>query len=78
LPFSIVISFARRSWSRMISSNALRRISPRSRGFFAAQPSNAPAAASTAAFASSTLALATDATERSVAGAVTSPAGSRT
>ena len=30
-----VISFANRSASRMISSNALRRISPRSRGFFA-------------------------------------------
>src|SRR5271170_4029622 len=56
----------------MISSNDLRRISPRSRGFFAAQPGNAALAASSAALASSTVALATDATLFSVAGSITS------
>src|SRR5262245_31331863 len=56
----------------MISSNDLRRISARSRGFLPAQPGNAPAAASTAALASSTVALATDAIVFSVAGSVTS------
>src|SRR5579863_8640562 len=68
----MVISFASRSASRMISSNALRRISPRSRGFLAAQPGNAALAASSAALASSTVALATDATLFSVAGSITS------
>src|SRR5689334_16135632 len=68
----MVISFASRSASRMISSNALRRISPRSRGFFAAQAGCAAAAASTAALASSTVALATEATVFSVAGSITS------
>src|SRR5271156_584230 len=56
----------------MISSYALRRISPRSRGFFAAQPGNAALAASSAALASSTVALATEATVFSVAGSMTS------
>src|SRR5262252_6511280 len=56
----------------MINSNALRRISARSRGLRPAQPSNAPSAASSAAFASSTVALATEAILRSVAGSITS------
>src|SRR6185503_18985344 len=56
----------------MISSYALRRISARSRGLRPAQPSNAPSAASSAAFASSTVALATEAILRSVAGSITS------
>src|SRR6202050_3475690 len=68
----MVISFASRSASRMISSKALRKISPRSRGFFAAQAGNAALAASNAAFASSTVALATEATLFSVAGSMTS------
>src|SRR5882724_4668066 len=68
----MVMSFAKRSASRTIRSNALRRISPRSRGFFAAQASKAPCAASIAAFASSTLALATEAILFSVAGSITS------
>src|SRR5712671_2600819 len=68
----MVISFASRSVSRMINSNALRRISARSRGFFAAQGANASLAASTAALASSTVALATDAILFSVAGSMTS------
>src|ERR1700687_4801882 len=68
----MVISFASRSASRMISSYALRRISARSRGFFAAEPGNAALAASTAALASSTVALATEATLFSVAGSITS------
>src|ERR1043166_2904980 len=72
LPFSIVISLAKRSASRTIRSKALRRISPRSRGFLPAHASKAPAAASIAAFASSTLALATDAILFSVAGSITS------
>src|SRR5882757_9636956 len=72
LPFSMVISLAKRSASRTIRSKALRRISPRSRGFFAAHASNAPCAASIAAFASSTLALATEAILFSVAGSITS------
>src|ERR1700691_1386845 len=68
----MVISLASRSASRMISSKALRKISPRSRGFFAAQAGNAALAASNAAFASSTVALATEATLFSVAGSMTS------
>src|SRR6185295_17521192 len=72
LPFSMVISLAKRSASRTINSNALRRISPRSRGFLAAHASNAPLAASIAALASSTLALATEAILFSVAGSITS------
>src|SRR5215813_2301250 len=56
----------------MIRSNALRRISARSRGFLPAQAGNAALAASTAALASSTVALATDATVFSVAGSITS------
>src|SRR5579864_4085070 len=68
----MVINFASRSASRMINSNALRKISPRSRGFLAAQPGNAALAASTAALASSTVALATEATLFSVAGSITS------
>src|SRR3984885_811853 len=56
----------------MISSKALRKISPRSRGFFAAQAGNGALAASNAAFASSTVALATEATLFSVAGSMTS------
>src|SRR5215470_6213364 len=72
LPFSMVISLAKRSASRMISSNALRSTSARSRGLRAAQPSNAALAASTAALASSTVALATEATLFSVAGSITS------
>ena len=68
----MVISLAKRSASRTISSKALRRISARSRGFFAAQPSKAPCAASIAALASSTLALATEAILFSVAGSITS------
>src|SRR5271163_3165217 len=72
LPFSMVMSFASRSASRMINSNALRRISPRSRGFLAAQAGNAALAASSAALASSTVALATEATLFSVAGSITS------
>src|SRR5207302_7614151 len=64
--------FASRSASRIISSNDFRKISARSRGFLAAQASNAPAAASTAALASSTVALATEAILFSVAGSRTS------
>src|SRR5271155_320155 len=56
----------------MISSNDLRKISPRSRGFFAAQPGKAALAASSAALASSTVALATEAILFSVAGSITS------
>src|SRR5262245_52677637 len=56
----------------MISSNDLRRISARSRGFLPAQPGNAALAASTAALASSTVALATEAILFSVAGSMTS------
>src|SRR5215467_4729307 len=56
----------------MINSNALRRISPRSRGLRPAQPSNAAEAASTAALASSRLALATEVILFSVAGSITS------
>src|SRR5262252_10597953 len=72
LPFSMVISLASRSASRMISSKDLRRISARSRGFLPAQPSKASLAASTAALASSTVALATEAILFSVAGSSTS------
>src|SRR6188508_3274060 len=68
----MVMSFAKRSASRTIRSKALRRISPRSRGFFAAHASKAPAAASIADLASSTLALATEAILFSVAGSITS------
>src|SRR5262252_8287745 len=68
----MVINLAKRSASRTISSKALRRISPRSRGLRAAQPSKASLAASTAALASSTLALATEAILVSVAGSITS------
>ena len=67
LPFSMVISFASRSASRMISSKE----SPgprRARGFFAAQAGKAALAASSAALASSTVASATEATLFSVAG----------
>src|SRR5689334_25013102 len=56
----------------MIVSKALRRISARSRGLRPAQPSNAADAASTAAWASSTLALATEVILFSVAGSITS------
>src|ERR1700704_6144294 len=56
----------------MINSYALRRISPRSRGFLAPQPSSASLAASTAALASSTVAEATEAILPSVAGSITS------
>src|SRR2546421_6196081 len=66
------MSLAKRSASRMISSNALRKTSARSRGLRAAQPPKAPLAASTAALASSTLALATEAILFSVAGSITS------
>ena len=52
LPFSRTISSASFSWSRIINSNALRRISARCRGAFAAQPRKASDAASTAASAS--------------------------
>src|SRR5438876_4265376 len=68
----MVMSFASRSASRMISSKDLRKISARSRGFLAAQPGKASLAASTAALASSTVALATDAIVFSVAGSSTS------
>src|SRR5277367_1792731 len=68
----MVISLASRSASRMISSNDLRKTSPRSRGFLAAQPGKAACAASSAALASSTVALATEATLFSVAGSMTS------
>src|ERR1700728_400589 len=68
----MVISFASRSASRMISSYDLRKISARSRGFLAAQPGNAALAASSAALASSTVALAPEATLFSVAGSITS------
>src|SRR5882672_281764 len=68
----MVISLAKRSASRTISSKALRKISARSRGFFAAHAAKAPDAASIAALASSTLALATDAIVFSVAGSITS------
>src|SRR5947199_100735 len=68
----MVISLAKRSASRTISSKALRKISARSRGLRAAQPANAPYAASIAALASSTLALATEAILFSVAGSITS------
>ncbi len=46
--FRCVISLAKRSASRTMSSKALRRISARSRGLRAAQPSNASCAASIA------------------------------
>jgi hypothetical protein len=72
LPFSTVMSLAKRSLSRLISSKALRRISLRSRGFRAAQSGPAAAAASTAALASSMLALATLATTASLPGSMTS------
>ena len=68
----MVISLAKRSASRTISSKALRKISARSRGLRAAHASKAPLAASIAAFASSTLALATEAILFSVAGSITS------
>src|SRR4029077_11553651 len=68
----MVMSLAKRSASRTISSNALRKISARSRGLRAAQPANASCAASIAALASSTLALATEAILFSVAGSITS------
>src|SRR5262245_15326856 len=68
----MVISFASRSASRMISSNDLRRISARSRGFLPDQPGDASMAASPAALASSAVALATEATVFSVAGSITS------
>src|SRR3989440_8916907 len=68
----MVISLAKRSASRTISSKALRKISARSRGLRPAQPSNASCAASIAALASSTLALATEAILFSVAGSITS------
>src|SRR5436190_7838065 len=68
----MVISLAKRSASRTISSKALRRISARSRGLRAAQPAKASCAASIAALASSTLALATEAILFSVAGSITS------
>src|SRR4026209_1862550 len=68
----MVINFASRSASRMISSYDLRRISARSPGLFAAQAGNASLAASTAALASSTVALATEAILLSVAGSRTS------
>src|SRR6202030_660538 len=67
-----VLTSASRSASLMISSDDLRKISARSRGFLAAQPGNAALAASTAALASSTVALATEATLFSVAGSITS------
>src|SRR5215472_7916501 len=72
LPFSMVISLASRSASRMISSKDLRRTSARSRGFLPAQASKAALAASIAALASSTVALATEAILFSVAGSRTS------
>src|SRR5215469_11642449 len=56
----------------MITSYALRRTSARSRGLRPAQPSNASDAASTALFASSMLALATEVILFSVAGSITS------
>src|SRR5947209_1921187 len=68
----MVMSLAKRSASRTINSKALRRISARSRGLRAAQPAKASCAASIAALASSTLALATDAILFSVAGSITS------
>src|SRR5258707_15296793 len=68
----MVMGWASRSASRMISSKDLRRISARSRGFLPAQPGKAPLAASTAALASSTVALATEAILFSVAGSMTS------
>src|SRR6516164_3427050 len=68
----MVMSFASRSASRIISSKDLRKTSARSRGFFAAQAGKAALAASSAALASSTVALATDATLFSVAGSITS------
>src|SRR5467141_250058 len=68
----MVINLASRSASRMINSYDLRRISARSRGLRPAQPSKASLAASTAAFASSAVALATEAILFSVAGSSTS------
>src|ERR1700681_1203720 len=56
----------------MMTSKALRRISPRSRGLRPAQPAKAADAASTAALASSMLALATEVILFSVAGSITS------
>src|SRR6516164_2618742 len=67
----MVMSFASRSASRIISSKDLRKTSARSRGFLPAQAAKAPFAASSAAIASSTVALATDATLFSVAGSIT-------
>src|SRR5580658_5117312 len=68
----MVMSFASRSASRMISSKDLRKTSARSRGCLSAQPGKAALSASSAALASSTVALATDATLFSVAGSITS------
>src|SRR5476649_1880782 len=56
----------------MMTSWALRKISARSRGLRPAQPSKADSAASMAALASSTEALATEAMVFSVAGSITS------
>ena len=56
----MVISLAKRSVSRMISSKALRSTSARSRGFFAAQRSMAMLGRIDRGTPSSTLALATD------------------
>ena len=71
LPFSADISLAMDSARCVISSNALRRISPRCRGGVAAQPGSAACAAPTASSASSTLPSATSASGSSVAGSST-------
>ena len=72
LPFSSEMRWAISSRRSVISSNALRRISARSRGAVAAQPAAAASAASTAASASSTVPLATEVSTPPVAGSRTS------
>ena len=72
LPFSSEMRWAISSRRSVISSNALRRISARSRGAVAAQPAAAASAASTAASASSTVPLATEVSTSPVAGSSTS------
>jgi len=71
LPISRVISSANSSARAVTSRNALRRISPRSRGGVAAQTACAATAASSAAAPSATVASATDARVSPVDGSST-------
>ena len=66
------MSLASSSLRSVMSSNVLRRISPRARGAVARQPAAAACAASTAARPSSTVAEATWAMGRPFAGSSTS------